>query len=703
MLFYGCCHPSLRDRRRSDYTPQLFLTMVSRNNILAAGLLLLGSTTALTLTAADKQDLDRITPVPASEPVPVMDFFRPKILQDPTVNPSGTHIAAVVSASEDHTTLMVYDLKTQAMETLGSRGDSDIDSVRWLNDNRLSFRISVQKLGGFIMAGAKVGALQSAYPILQNFSGELVAVPPNDRLHPLIHVGHGSEMTGQYGEVMSVNAGMETGKFMNLSGNGALIDAKILDDAAEDNVRHVTKKHPTLETPEGFDLRYFADKEGQLAFAMSSTKGVFTLHRLVGEKWENCPEDLDEINVVDCGDNPGEIVVLGPRQDGKPRALEVMEAATGKVVEVLWQDKAYDADGWLYRDPVSHLIVGTVYNRAGPAVVWFSEAYRNLQKLVDGLFPGQIVRIIGNDEAGKMVLISVFSDRQPPIYSWIDLQTRKAGLIKNSSPWIDPKRMQPMNVIKFKTRDGRQLDAFVTMPAGASKQNPPPLVVLPHNSQGWRDSWGYNAEVQFLASRGYAVLQPNYRGSTGSSWMFPTEDEWAFRKMHEDVTDATKTIVASGLVDPKRVAIMGTNFGGFLALCGAAFEPELYRCSVAISATPDWARNIADFKRSKYSGPWFSRMVRKLGDPDKDPEKWDAISPLRHADKIRGPVFYAMGEYDASIDLSTMKDLASAVERNHLSVESKTYVNEGGGVRHLRNQVDLYTRIEAFLAKNLVP
>jgi len=199
------------------------------------------------------------------------------------------------------------------------------------------------------------------------------------------------------------------------------------------------------------------------------------------------------------------------------------------------------------------------------------------------------------------------------------------------------------------------------------------------------------------------VLQPNYRGSAGSSWMFPTEDEWAYRKMADDVTDATKTIVASGLVDRSRVAIMGTDFGGFLALSGAAYEPGLYRCCVAVSATPDWAKHIADFKSSKYSGSWFTRMVRKLGDPGKDPEKWDAISPLRHADQIRAPLFYAMGEYDPSIDLSTMKDLASIVERNHVPVVSKTYINEASGVRHLRNKVDLYTRIEAFFGKYLSP
>jgi dipeptidyl aminopeptidase/acylaminoacyl peptidase len=655
------------------------------------------------LLPAASLDLDRITPVPESEVIPIMDFFRPSLLQQPTVNPSGTHIAAVVTAGEDNTSLMVYDLKNQKMDLVGARGDSDIDSPRWLTDDRLMYRVSVQKLGGFILAGAKINALHSSYPILQNINGSLVAVPPKDRLHPLFAIGRGSEVTGQEGEVLTLNAGLESGLFMDVSGNGALLDRKIIDTAREDNVRHITFKHPVLKATDGFDLNYFADKDGHLSFGVTSTDGIFTLHHLAGDQWEPCPENLDEIRIISGGDNPRELVVLGARKDGKPRALEIMDGVTGKTLDTLLQDKAYDFDGWVYRDPVSQLIVGAVYNRVGPSVVWFSETYRNLQKLVDGLFPGKIVRVIGNDEAGKMVLLSVYSDRQPPIYNWVDLEKHSAGLIKNSAPWLDPKRMQPMNVIKFKTRDGHHLDAYVTMPSGASKQNPPPLVVLPHRSSAWRDTWGFNHEVQFLASRGYAVMQPNYRGSEGSSWMFPTDDEWAYRKMHEDVTDATKAMVASGLIDPKRVAIMGTSFGGFLALSGAAYEPDLYRCAVAISAVSDWSKLIADYRYNKYSNAYFSRMVYKLGDPSKDPEKWDAISPLHHADKIRAAVFIANGEYDAPTAIRCSKELASIVSRNNIPVETVSFQNEADGVRHLRNKIELYTRIEAFLAKNLAP
>jgi dipeptidyl aminopeptidase/acylaminoacyl peptidase len=183
--------------------------------------------------------------------------------------------------------------------------------------------------------------------------------------------------------------------------------------------------------------------------------------------------------------------------------------------------------------------------------------------------------------------------------------------------------------------------------------------------------------------------------------MLPTDDEWAYRKMHDDVTDATKALIASGLVDRKRVAIMGTSFGGFLALSGAAYEPDLYRCAIAISAVADWGKLIADYRYNKYSNPYFSRMVYKLGDPSKNAEKWDAIAPSRQADNIHAAIFIANGEYDAPTAINGTKELASIVSRNHIPVETISFQNEADGVRHLRNKVELYSRIEAFLAKNL--
>jgi dipeptidyl aminopeptidase/acylaminoacyl peptidase len=348
------------------------------------------------------------------------------------------------------------------------------------------------------------------------------------------------------------------------------------------------------------------------------------------------------------------------------------------------------------------MIIGAVFDRNGPTVAWFTEEYRSLQKILNAFFPGLVVRIIGSDEAQKLFLVATFSDRQPAIYNWVNLETRQVGLIKRSAPWIDVKRMQPMTPLKFKTRDGRELDAYLTLPAGASKKNPPPLVVLPHGGPWARDTWGFDGEVQFLASRGYAVLQPNYRGSNGYCWMFPYDDQWALRKMHDDVTDATKALIASKLIDGNRVAIMGTSFGGYLALSGVVNEPELYRCAVTIAGVFDYAQVLQERKYDKYDNPSYGYFIRRLGDPKKEPGKFDAISPGRHVDRVRVPVFVAHGKDDPVADIGESKRLVSELEKFHVPCEKLFISGEGHGMGHLKNEVELYGRIEAFLAKNLM-
>lgn len=645
---------------------------------------------------ADKLDLDRITPVPGTQQIPATDFFRDPFLKDPVISPSGKHVAAIVAAGEDHTKLMLYELATKKINAIGGRANTAVEWPFWLDGERLAFGLSYKKNGAYIMCGLDVAKPDDAYPVMQNIRGSLIAVPPADRLHPLVHIGRETPLTGKYGEVMTIDAKFKTGKIMDVT----QVDWKLLDDVAEGNVRRVTTRYPILETPDGFDLYYLADKEGKLAYGVSSTAGVHTLHRFTGDGWKTCPENLDEIELFGVGDNPEDVVVLAPRSEGKPRPLVFMNAVSGKAGEVLFQDPNYDFNGSLYRDAATHLIVGAHFDRAGPQVIWFTESYRTLQKAIDGLFPGMVARIIGTDDAGKVVLVNVYSDRQPSIFRWVDLTKRAASDIQNSRPWIDPQRMQPMNVMKFKTRDGHKLDAYVTMPANATKQNPPALLVLPP-AYG-RATWGYQSEVQFFASRGYAVLQPNYRSLPGYNWMFPVEDEWDFRKMAEDVNDAVKALLASGLVDRGRVAVVGTSFAGFLALHGAAFEPSLYQCVVGISAESDWGKSIQDEKYAKYKNDWYNRMVRKLGDPKKAAEKFDAISPLNHASAIRASTLLVYGEYDPSDVISRGKELVSQVRRNNVPAETLTFANEAEGVHQIAHKVELYTKIETFLAEHLV-
>lgn len=656
--------------------------------------------TASILVAAEKLDLSRVKPVPDTEPIPIEDFFRPPLLRHPRLSPAGTHIAAEVTNSDDKYQLLVYDIATGKSEMIGGSNDKDVYDFTWLNNTRLMFSLSSEKLFGMGLFAADVSKLSAAYPLLQYSGTHLVSVPREHLNWPLVWVRTELDESGQRdGGVMEIDSGVHAGTFVDLRGAGPIGSAII--DIRDDNEKHIRTRYPL--PPNGLSTGYIADKEGRLAFAKTSEGGVPSLYQLTEGQWKKCPINLDEIDVLSAGENPGEIMVLGPRQADQPRPVQVMEAATGKLGAVLLQDKNYDFNGWFYRDPQTRSIAGAVYERNGPQMTWFTDDYKQLQKILEGFFPGMVVRIIGSDEAQKLFLVETRSDRQPSIYSWVNLAKRSAGLVKNSAPWINPKRMQPMSITKFKTRDGHSLDAYVTMPAGATKQNPPPLVVFPHGGPWARDTWGFNGVVQFLANRGYAVLQPNYRGSPGYGWMFPLEDNWDFRKMHDDVTDACKALVTSGLVDGERVAIMGGSFGGYLAVSGVVNEGSLYRCAVTVAGVFDWADMIKNAKYNEFTSASYSLLMRKLGDPKKEKEKFDQISPLRHVDQIHVPVFVAHGKDDAVVDVSESKHLIAELQKNKVPHESFIVAGEGHGMSHIKNRVELYQRVEAFLAKNLAP
>ncbi|HWA86711.1 MAG TPA: alpha/beta fold hydrolase [Opitutus sp.] len=661
----------------------------------------------LKLGASEKLDLSRVAPVPDGREIPIMDFFRLPLWYEPTLNPSGTHVAALVDTGQDHLGVAIYGLESKKIETLDASRNSDKDlyNCLWLDDKRLVFFESAQKLYGLGMYAAEVGRLHTAYPLLQYCGAVLVSIPPADRLHPLVWMRYDQLEEGSQNDsgVAVVDSGVKTGTIVDFT--KAMAPDVVWNEinlARDDNRKHVLSTFPL--PPGGLGAGYMADREGHLAYAFTWSGGLLTMHRWTKEKkWEKCPINPETTDIFGAGDEPDEVIAGVPGEAGKPRVLRMMKASTGEPGPELLNDKEYDFEGRLWHDRASGRVIGASYQREGPVMVWFDEKYRDVQKLLDGFFKGQIVRIIDNNDAGTLFLIATFTDRQPPVYSWVDIAKRTAGLIKSSRPWIDPKRMRPMQMIKFRTRDGRHLDAYVTLPAGASKAHPAPLVVLPHGGPWVRDTWGFDEEVQFLASRGYAVLQPNYRGSPGYDWMFPDTDLWDFRKMHDDVTDATKAMLGTGLVDPGRVAIMGGSFGAYLALSGVVNEPSLYRCAVTIAGVFDWAAVMRNKRFDRYDNPTYSRLLLKLGDPKRQAEKFDEISPVRHVDQVRVPVFVAHGKEDPVADIGQSRELISELEKNHVPHETMIVGGEGHGMAHLKNEVELYERIEAFLARNLAP
>ncbi|HVZ64407.1 MAG TPA: alpha/beta fold hydrolase [Lacunisphaera sp.] len=651
---------------------------------------------SVALHGAGRIDLTRVVPVPDDQPIPTQDFFRPPALARPLLNRSGTHIAALVTGDEDKHLLLVYAIADGKIETVGSHNDQDIYNIHWLTNSRVLFQLVSRKMYSLGILAADVGRLSRAYALQQSGS-ILVSVPLKNPAHPLVWNRFDFE-TGHDEGVAALNSDVQSGSIIDLT--SATANMAQVAQIREQNAHCILANYTQPGGP-GLTTAYLPDKAGDLAYAIRVADGNPAMFRRVDRQWLPCPVDLETIDIVGNANEPGQLLVRGPALGGKPQPLQLMDAASGRLGDVVLQDPNYDFNGWLYHNPVNGDVLGAVFNLGGPRTFWFNEQYRELQKIFDGMFPGTVVQIVGSDDQHRIFLLATFSDRQPVAYHWVNLETRKAGLFKSSAPWINPTRMRPMQILQFKTRDGYKLDAYLTLPAAAAKDHPAPLVVLCHGGPWARDEWGFDGEAQFLANHGYAVLQPNYRGSTGSTGRFPDGDEYDFIKMHNDVTDAARAVLHLGLIDPGRVAIMGGSFGGYLAVSGVAHETDLYRCAVTNAGVFDWAMLVQAEKFDRFDSPVYGRMVKKLGDPRKETAKYDAMSPIRFVKNIHVPVFVAAGKDDFVVEISQSRRLIAALDDQKVPYEKYFVGGEGHGMAYLKDQVDLYDRILAFLDKNL--
>lgn len=641
-----------------------------------------------------EKPLERMTPVPAGEIIPIVDFFRPPTFQRPRLNPAGTHFATLISTPEDTWDLVAVALGTGKIERLTGGKGYDVSSYHWLADDRLLFSVTRDKLYSTGLFAVELGRFNRSY-VLQRYNAIVpVGFPEARPLHAIIWIKHKAADLGGDGGILEINTRRS---FMTGEKDGRIYLS------GDDGLRaDVVRTYPTPKS--GATVGYMTDIADELAFAFTAREGVKTLHRLADGKWEPCPVDLDEIEIVEVGDRPGELLVLAPPQEGQPRAVHLFDAVTGRLGAKVYQDDAYDlVDVSFYRHPVDRHILGVHYNRRGAHTVWFDKNYHVIHTVLQKSFPDRVVTIIGSDRAEEQFFIRVSSDVNPGTYFHVKLETKSFSRIDDMAPWIDPARMRPMKLIPYKSRDGRDLEGYVTLPEGATVETPAPLVVLPHGGPWARDSWGWDPEVQFLASRGFAVFQPNYRGSTGTAWRFPRENLWDFRAMHDDVTDGVRTVLRTRLIDPDRIAIMGWSFGAYLALCGAAYEPELYRCAVTLSGVYDWEQMVNESRGNIYARGGYGVLKRRLGDPKLEAEKFEEISPLRAVSNIRVPVFVAHGGADVVTSVNQSRRLIAALKRNDVPHEVKIESGEGHGFHKLDNKVELYAGIESFLGEHMAP
>jgi len=374
-----------------------------------------------------------------------------------------------------------------------------------------------------------------------------------------------------------------------------------------------------------------------------------------------------------------------------------LDATTGKELELIATDARCDVGGIMVND-VSHKVeaVGFNYLRNEWKVIdpALAADFDAIKKVKDADFT-----VVSRDRADRTWIVA-YSDDDGPVASYAyDRKSKKATFLFVNQPALEKAQLATRKPVVITARDGVKLVSYLTCPVGVPAKNLP-LVLYVHGGPWARDQWGYDPTAQWLANRGYAVLQVNFRASTGfgKKFLHLGDRQWG-GTMQDDLTDAVKWATAQGIADPKKVAIMGGSYGGYATLAGLTFTPDVYNCGVDIVGP-------SNLKTLLQSIPPYWATIKKtfdvrMGEVDKDSVFNQKVSPLFHVDNIKAPLLIGQGQNDPRVNVRESDQIAAAMRAKNLPVEYIVYSDEGHGFARPENRMDFYGRAEVFLSKQL--
>lgn len=574
----------------------------------------------------------------------------------------------------------------------------EIDWFRWVSNRRVVFRTTVW--GDFEygkVAADRDGKRQRA------ISG-LEAKPEGTHLTYLGGVLFSKDDDPAH--VLMVESRTVEGDF-RISPNTDVVEVNTLTGSLTPVVRNL-----------GSVFAWWCDPSGLVRVGLDADKKT-----LKTKLWHRRSEK-DSWSVLNVGDRENAPLPVGFDETGENLFVTVEDAhgvaqlrsvdlANGRLGSVIASDPVYDIsqlnfsprfDGKSLEYPVfredKNELEGVYYVAEGPKVIWLKDEAAARQAAIDRALPNTLNLIRGRSSDERRFLILAYSDRDPGSYYIFDAKAGSLTALGARMPWLKAEEMSGMHPISLKARDGLMLHGYLTVPHGMEPKRLP-LVVLPHGGPQARDVWGFDPLVQFLASRGYAVLQVNYRGSSGYG------EEFFNRVRHQvgagienDIEDATRWAIKGGVADPHRIAIVGASYGGYSALFALGKTPDLYRCGISIAGVSDW---IALFKEVRESDSPYSYRYWKqqLGDVDVEGERLAVVSPVNFAAQIQKPLLIAHGNEDHTVPVSQGHRLVSALEKAGARPETVFYSDTDHYFASEKVRTDLYTRIERFLAKNM--
>jgi dipeptidyl aminopeptidase/acylaminoacyl peptidase len=395
----------------------------------------------------------------------------------------------------------------------------------------------------------------------------------------------------------------------------------------------------------------------------------------------------------------GSALWVGSARGADLMRLVELDVATG-AERVIDADEEADLSGPIVSDRTGELL-GAAYLRDRLVVHAFDTRFAADWDAVRALHHGD-PGIGGEDAEETSWIVSFDDDRDPGATFLFDRASGNAEFLYRSRPWLDPATLAPMTPVAITSRDGLVLHSYLTLPVGSAGTGLP-MVVFVHGGPWARDAWGYDPTVQFLANRGYAVLQVNYRGSTGfgKHFMHAAEREFA-GKMHDDLIDGVTWAVAQGIADPDRIGIYGGSYGGYAALVGVTFTPDVFAAAVSYvgpSSLVTLTRSFPAYWRPLLASTWF----RYVGDPDDPDDRADMErrSPLGRVDRITTPLLVIQGANDPRVTKQESDQIVAALRTRGVPVDYICKDDEGHGFVKPENRMEAFGAIERFFAVHL--
>jgi dipeptidyl aminopeptidase/acylaminoacyl peptidase len=598
-------------------------------------------------------------------PLSVADAFKTTPIVGMQLSPDGQRVLAFV-ASREGTGVILFDLATRKPQQLRAEIPGRPWTARWLGKDLV-----------VVAVGAETHVYEPSGKLFRQIEGRFVGtLLPDEQGHERVVVrAHGDGV-----ERVDVRTGRST-------------------------------RIPFAWPASGDPVRWIPDREGVPRVVTTMTRDRTSLTHWVRESASAPWQALESQLAIDARWTPlaiardGRSLIVSSAEGRDTEAVfrysldehALKEMMVGHPTEDIGQATLADGDDDM-NEGVMGSIVRVVTLGMRTSVHWFDPKWAALQRSVDAALPGRVNLISGSFATGTMLVLST-GDVDPGTWYVLDVAATSLRQLDAVKPEIDRRAMRPMQIVRYRSLDGTEIPAYLTLPADAARNAP--AVVLVHGGPVVRDRWAWNPEVQLLASRGYAVLQPQFRGSSGFGKRFELAGlrEWG-RAMQDDVTAGAQWLAEQGIADPRRMCVYGSSYGGYAALWALVKTPRLFRCGASVAGVSDLGLLLtgdSDVNRQEIGR---LSMLRTIGDAQADAQRLEEVSPLRQAARIEVPVLLAHGDLDRRVPIVHSEKMLEALKKNGKQVRWIMLRGEGHGIGHAENRELFYNALFDFLARN---